>query len=304
MIYDNFSEISDRFDTLLFDAYGVFWGGAAPIPGSLETMADQVRQGKPLCIVSNTSSVGQHTVDDYIRKGVIRGIHYTDVITSGDVCLDYIRRRLLNVPGPHVYIIGLSKVDLESAGYVRVSSPEQADFIFFGAPQFTTEQRAKYPDNHPDFLMCFGGTKYDLLSVEPFIPILEKCRDLNLPAVSTNPDLVALEQHVNRPCPDWIIRQGTFSETYRRMGGRVQEFGKPYPEIYRFVFERLHVRPTLRIAMVGDTFRTDIRGALDAGITPVWCIETGMAQYEMNRGRNLMTQAGGSLKGITLIRHL
>ena len=39
--------------------------------------------------------------------------------------------------------------------------------------------------------------------------------------------------------------------------------------------------------MIGDTVRTDIKGAVDFGIVPVLCLETGVTQNEIRQGRSL-----------------
>lgn len=303
-IYHRFHEIADQFDVLLFDAYGVFWGGDAPIPGSLETMAEQVRRGKPLCILSNTSSVGNSTIEGYKHKGLTRGVHYTDVITSGDVCLDYLKNNPVIPAGGRVFMMGISKINLPKYLNCRVvQTPEEADFVFFGAPQLTPDQVCLYPDLQDAFYLDSCG-RYDMTTIRPFKALLEKCAALNLPAISTNPDLMALEKHIGVAGATWIVRQGELSENYRRLGGQVLEFGKPYGEMFDYTFRRLGVQPSRRVAMIGDTYRTDIRGALNAGITPVWCVDTGMAKYELDHGKSLRDQAGGSLDGIVLIRQV
>jgi ribonucleotide monophosphatase NagD (HAD superfamily) len=129
-------------------------------------------------------------------------------------------------------------------------------------------------------------------------------KKLGLPAISTNPDLIVLEKHFGRKDADWVIRQGSLAQAYRQLGGEVLEFGKPYQNIYDYAFQKFNLTSSPKIAMIGDTFRTDIQGALNSGITPVWCLDYGVAKYEMEHGKTLEQQAGGTLDGIYLIRHL
>ncbi len=86
------------------------------------------------------------------------------------------------------------------------------------------------------------------------------------------------------------------------MGGRVIEFGKPHPGIFKYAFRQLGIEASPKVAMIGDTYRTDIVGALNAGVTPVWCVECGMAKYEIEQGKSLEEISGGRLEGVRMIR--
>ena len=292
-IYENLTEIADRFDVFLVDAYGVFWDGSRLIPGAAETLAAQVALGKPVCILSNTSMIQC----SYHKEGLTKGIHYTDVITSGDIFYDTLKRDALPFPGHKIYISGITESDIcADTNFQIVPTLAEADLVYFGIPQLTEAEVNQYPDLKDYF---FKSHKvYDTTTITPIIPKLKQVYDSGLPVVSTNPDLIVSQNG------KWVIRQGTLAQLFRDMGGQIYEYGKPYPDIYRYAFQKLGINPSERIAMVGDTFRTDIKGALDAGITPVWCLDTGIARYEVEHGTPLLSQAGGSLEGITLIHHL
>lgn len=305
-IYESFNEIADKFDTLLVDAYGVFWGGASTIPGSLETMEKEVKKGKRLCILSNTTLIGETNVLNYTKKGLTKGVHYTDIITSGDVCYHYLCHDKLPFKGHKVYVVGQSRFAIsEETPFEVVKKPEDADIVFMGSPQLTIEQTEQFPNlKNQFFAVNETSQKFDTATVEPFLKELEHLAKIGLPAISTNPDLIVLEKHFNRKEADWVIRQGSLAQAYRQMGGEVLEFGKPYQNIYDYTFEKLGIMPSKKIAMIGDTFRTDIQGALNSGITPVWCLDYGVAKYEVEHGKTLEQQAGGSLDGIYLVHHL
>lgn len=61
---------------------------------------------------------------------------------------------------------------------------------------------------------------------------------------------------------------GAIAALYVELGGRVELFGKPYPEVYRQTMSKLNLAPS-RILAVGDSMRTDIKGANAAGIDSV-----------------------------------
>ena len=291
MIYDCFMDIEKHFDTLLVDAYGVFWNGNALIPGAADTLADQVTKGKRVCIVSNTSAVDY----SYESKGLFRGKHYTDVVTSGDVFYDFLKRDSLPFPGHRLYVIGRSKIDITAGTLFRLTDEmTDADMIYFGVPQ--VRQVPSLSIDETEYFL--DKDVYNLSAVTPFIPEMKQAIKRHLPAVSTNPDQIVSE------AGHWVVRQGSMAKAYRELSGTVLEFGKPYQNIYDYTFQKLGIKPSPKVAMIGDTFRTDMQGALNSGITPVWCVDTGVARYEVLHGKSLEQQAGSRFSELTLIHHL
>ena len=292
-IYENLAEIADRFDAFLVDAYGVFWNGSHLISGAADALSKQVSKGKPVCVLSNTSMIKY----SYDHIGLKQNVHYTDVITSGDVFYDFLKSNNLPFPGHKIYIFGITEINIcKDTSFHIVPSLDEADIVYFGIPQLTEEGVKRYPEFEKHFFK--SKNNYNSTVVDPFLPGIKEIYDKSLPVVSTNPDLIA--NHKGQ----WVIRQGTLSELFRKMGGRIVEYGKPYSNIFDYAFKKLNLKPSSRIAMIGDTYRTDIKGALNTGITPVWCLDTGIAQYEIEHGHSLLEQADGSLEGITLIHHL
>jgi ribonucleotide monophosphatase NagD (HAD superfamily) len=79
----------------------------------------------------------------------------------------------------------------------------------------------------------------------------------------------------------------------RQKGCEVIEYGKPHQNIYDYTFEKLqqeniHIDKT-RICMIGDTIRTDIKGAINAQISPILCTETGVTAKSISEGEKLET---------------
>ena len=291
-IYEDFREIAENFDTILVDAYGVFWDGLKLIPGAKETLRFLVQEGKQVCVLSNSSAVNH----SYEKKGLFRGTHYTDVITSGDLLYHHLVNDTLPLKGHNIFVVGHTQFNIDSSiNFHHVNRIEEADFVYLGTP------RVENVDSFPDLKAHFFKTApslYDTDIIEPFMDSLKNIKELKLPVVSTNPDMLALEKG------HWVIRQGTLTKVFREMGGKVLEFGKPYKEIYEFAFNKLGIKPSKKVAMIGDTFRTDIQGAINVGITPVWSIGYGVAEFECSKGISLEKQAQGALDGVILIQHL
>ena len=69
--------------------------------------------------------------------------------------------------------------------------------------------------------------------------------------VCTNPDLVVHRGLKREYCA------GTLAEIFKKLGGEVIYFGKPYPEVYNQSFDNKNKK----ILSIGDNLNTDIKGA-------------------------------------------
>ncbi len=306
-IYQDFSEIADCFDVLLVDAYGVFWDGGHFYSGSLETMENAVSKGRQVCVVSNATSLSADCIRSYEKKGMYAGRHYTEFITSGDVFREAVLAKTLGISGKNIYIWGTPRASLFAGGAYRiVPHADEADAFYISVPQLTTEEKNKFPELADQFYLSRlspddGPQLWDSLATEPFAASLVQMRKRGLPALCANPDYRAFEKPKNNSKPQPVVRQGIIAEMYRQLGGQVVEFGKPHANIYQYAFRKLGIEASARVAMIGDTFRTDIVGALNAGISAVWCVETGMSRYEAEQGVSLERQSGGRLANVYLI---
>lgn len=302
MIYSNLSEIADKFDLFLFDAYGVFWEGNGFYSGSRETMAELVKQGKQVIIISNTTMLQNDIVASYIKRGLLPERDYNHIMTSGDLlrsCL--LKGKLTFKSCAHplkYYVIGLPhKKAFADSKYVQVNDVEEADFIYCGVPFMFDKDVARYPQYKEQYWpvknMESEGMMWDTLTADPFIDVVEKAVSLNKPVLNANPDFTAKEGHplvANSPAV-FVVRNGTIAEMFRKRGAEVLEFGKPHTNIYEYVFEILRGKKInidkSRTCMIGDTVRTDVKGGINAGVTPVLCIETGVTAEEILNGNSV-----------------
>lgn len=302
-IYDSFDEIADRFDVLLVDAYGVFWNGRGFYDGSREMLARQVDAGKKVIVVSNTTMLSPDAEASYAKKGLEKGVHYTDFVTSGDVAHDAFVQDKTDVGGHKIYMLGTPNLKIfENTPFELTDTPEKADAFYISVPQLTAEQAEEHDLYEHSFYRSPKGL-FDSTAIEPFIPGLKKLYKLGLPAINANPDLRASEKDEHGDV-HFVIRQGSIAETYRRMGGKVTEFGKPHGNIFDYTYKVCAISPAVSAAMIGDTYRTDIKGAQNFGISGVWCIETGITAEELESGKTLEQICSGNFKDTFLIKRL
>ena len=259
-----------NFDCIIVDAYGVFNFGQGISKAVIDTFKSWIEQGKKVFILSNTTATNEGTVRSYEKKGVVKGVHYTDLLTSGQFAFEDIQAGNLPLAGKKFYVFGTAnfkKTDpvpaiFADSPYEAVADVERADFIYCGIPQLKDEQ----------------GCPYDSTNVKDFLPQVKTLVKTGLPLVCANPDLTANEGG------RFVFRQGTIAKLWQELDGKVVMYGKPDPHIFDALVAR-YCADTLkdRILMVGDTLRTDIKGAQAAGIKGALVIEGGVTEYEMQR---------------------
>lgn len=261
--FNHLLQISEPFDIFLFDAYGVFNFGTHVSQSTLEIMASLVAAQKRVIIVSNATFLNQDAIIRYAKKSLVLGVHYHDVMTSGQFAYEAIQKQELPVDGKKVYIFGTANFQkpqikmpaiFSNSAYVLAENPHEADFAYCGIPQIDGQDRTE---------------------IEDFLPALQELKAANLTLVCANPDLRAFENG------SFVVRQGLICQKYQSLGGKVIIYGKPDAKIYSRVFSTLGDIDKNRILMIGDTLGTDILGANRAGIKSCLLIEGGITEYNM-----------------------
>ena len=299
MIYNSLLEIADKFEAFLFDAYGVFWNGSGFYKNSKETMQKLVAEGKTVVVVSNATLLHDDMVTSYQRKNLLEDRDYNFMVSSGEVLRQDLINKKLNFLGNRFYTIG-AKHEKMFAGtiYQSVENLNDADFVFCGVPFLTAEDMAKYPQYKHSFLPAKADENGDIVFwdstiAEPFEKIVNEVSKLKLPALNANPDYLAQEGHplAKEKAPQFVVRNGTIAEMLRQMDNEVIEYGKPHANIYDYVFAKLQkigkMTDKTKICMIGDTVRTDIKGAVNSGIIPILCVQTGVTALELSKGNTV-----------------
>lgn len=299
MIYNSLLEIADKFEAFLFDAYGVFWNGSGFYKNSKETMQKLVAQGKTVVVVSNSTLLHDDMVTSYQRKNLLEGRDYTFMVSSGEVLRQDLINKKLNFIGNKFYTIGAKHEKMFTGTiYQSVENLNDADFVFCGVPFLTAEDIAKYPKCKDCFLPAKTDENGDIVFwdstiAKPFEKIVNEAAKLKLPALNANPDYLAQEGHplAKEKAPQFVVRNGTIAEMLRQMDNEVIEYGKPHANIYDYVFAKLQkigkMTDKTKICMIGDTVRTDIKGAVNSGIVPILCVQTGVTALELSKGNTV-----------------
>lgn len=235
MKINHLAEIASNYDAYIVDLWGVLHNGQQAFPEAVLALAELKSLQKKIILLSNSP----RRVHDSEKRLALLGIprnFYDEIYTSGEACYQNIQHstdRWYQNLGQKFYHIGPGNGNclVNELSRTKVLTLEQADFILV------------------------TGTASCEVDLTNYIPILEKARRLSLPMICANPDLTVIFGETT------VICAGSIAQYYERLGGDVRYHGKPHPEIYSVVLEKISPVKLNRILAIGDSLRTDIKGA-------------------------------------------
>jgi HAD superfamily hydrolase (TIGR01459 family) len=239
-------EVAADYDGFLLDLWGVLHDGSRPFPGVIDALTRLNSAGKKLVVLSNAPRRAAMVAQRVAEIG-IPGTLYDALHSSGEEAWCHLRQRddpFFRALGRRCYFLGPRRDDplLRGLDYERVDDVARADFLIAVGPENWEE------------------------NLDAFAAVLDAGLARQLPMVCANADLVVMHQGRRSICA------GAMAEYYERRGGAVRWHGKPYRSVYDFCFARfaeLGVTDRRRIMAFGDSLRTDIAGAVGAGIDSV-----------------------------------
>jgi HAD superfamily hydrolase (TIGR01459 family) len=235
---EGLAELSDRYDALLCDVWGVIHNGREAFPGPCATLARWRSEVGPVALISNSPRPSRDVIAQMDALGVPREA-WSALVTSGDVTRALLAER---APGP-AYAIG----------------PERDRPLYEGLGL------AFAPLGEAAFIACTGPVDDDVETPEDYRQLLTAAAARALPMICANPDKVV--QRGDR----LIYCGGALAELYETLGGTVIMAGKPHAPIYAAGLAKaaeLTGRPAdpARVLAVGDGIATDIAGANAQGL--------------------------------------
>jgi HAD superfamily hydrolase (TIGR01459 family) len=227
------SEIADRYDALLCDAWGVIHNGVRLFDGVEAALSEFRNRRGPVVILTNAPRPNAIIPPQLDRIGLPRRA-YDAVVTSGDAT----RAAIESLLPLSAYRLG----------------PDKDDALYEGLTiEFAPIERA-------GFIVCTGLVDDSRETPEDYAGLLASAAARKLPMVCANPDIVV------RWGDRLIYCAGALAEVYERLGGAVIYGGKPHAPIYDLAFERLEkgagrALERRRVLAIGDGVNTDIAGA-------------------------------------------
>jgi HAD superfamily hydrolase (TIGR01459 family) len=238
------SEISDRYDAILCDIWGVLHNGVASFALASEALASFRRRGGVVVLITNAPRPSPPVRRQVLRLGVPAEA-FDAVVTSGDVTIGLIEERT----GDPVLHVGPAR-DLSLFDAVAEATGRQ--------PKLVSLEDAQYA-------LCTGLRNDETEMLDDYEPELRALASRDMTMICANPDIV-----IHRG-ENLIYCAGALARRYEELGGPVIYAGKPHARIYDWALtlaERARGAPLSkdRVVAIGDGMKTDIAGASRAGL--------------------------------------
>ncbi|MDO8378059.1 TIGR01459 family HAD-type hydrolase [Phenylobacterium sp.] len=232
------SALTDRYDVILSDVWGVIHNGRESFPAACGALARWGETKGPVVLISNSPRPSHSVVPQLDSLGVQRAT-WQAFVTSGDATRVLLGER---APGP-AWTVG----------------PDR------DAPLYEGLGLAYAGHTDAAFISVTGPYDDEVEGPGDYQERFEAAARRGLTMICANPDIVV--QRGDR----LIYCGGALAQLYSSLGGEVLMAGKPYAPIYDLCLveaERLLGRPVdrARVLCIGDGLPTDVKGANDQGL--------------------------------------
>ena len=233
-----FKNISNMYDVYFIDLWGVIHNGINLFDNAITVLDELKKQQKKVVLISNAPRPS-NTVKKFLKK-LNFDLDLIDLlVTSGDITKNYIQK---NKKKTFYHLGPVKDKDLfEGINNISSNINETQEIICTGLVD-------KIGGNISDYENLF---KSWILKEKTF--------------VCANPDEVVSRGNDIEFCA------GALAKYYKKLGGTVLYFGKPYEDIYNFAKFNIEKKIGLiiekkRILAIGDNLKTDISGAQNFNI--------------------------------------
>ncbi len=233
-----FSALAADYDVLLCDVWGVIHNGISVFPHACDVLMRMRAQGRTVIFITNAPRPSEQVIRQLERLHCPREA-FDGIVSSGDVTRSIIEQRR----GQSLYHLGPERDrSIFSSRDVRFASLASADYV-----------------------VCTGLEDDEVETPEDYRAKLEVMLARRLFMVCGNPDLVV--ERGSR----LVYCAGAIADLYATMGGEVLYAGKPYRPIYDLSLEKAaaatgHKISLNRVLAIGDSVRTDLKGARMIGV--------------------------------------
>jgi HAD superfamily hydrolase (TIGR01459 family) len=236
---NHFAPIASGYDVVLSDVWGVVHNGVAAAPEACDALTRFRQQGGSVVLITNAPRPGNVVARLTLDRLSVPREAYDGIVSSGDVTHALIAARA----GLRVFHIG----------------PERDVTLFDGLDAPLSDLEAA------DYAVCSGLADDTVETPQDYHQLIEQMRMRALPMICANPDIV-----VERG-DQLVYCAGAIADLYAAAGGPVVYAGKPHRPIYE---EALRIAETARgqspvherVLAIGDSVRTDLKGAVAFGI--------------------------------------
>jgi 4-nitrophenyl phosphatase len=220
---------------IIFDLDGVFYRDNQVIHGGKETIEKCNENNINYCFLTNSSN---YSLSTYVKKLFYCGINVNEnkIITSRILLKEYLKSKKIE----KIYVLGSCNLKDELYNeFIKV-------------------------DKSPQALILGMNENITLSEISQVINLLNDYTQI----IAANPDKLIPKQN------GFALECGVIIDIIKNITGKnVKIVGKPDSFAYEFVLKKFKLNKE-EVLMVGDTYETDILGAVNAGINAAW-VNTG-----------------------------
>jgi HAD superfamily hydrolase (TIGR01459 family) len=263
---EHFASLAPNYDVILCDVWGVVHNSLVSSQPACDALAQFRARGGTVILITNAPRPGAAVVR-HLDSLLVPPKAYDGIVSSGDVTRGVVAQR----PGESVFHIGPDR--------------DLGIFAELGT-RFGREDTA-------DYVVCTGLFNDDVETPEDYRELLTRIRGRNRFMVCANPDLV-VERGTRL-----IYCAGALADLYHALGGEVLFAGKPHRPIYDAALAKAEAARgraiTLdRVLAIGDSIRTDLKGASALGVDCLF-VTGGIHAEELGSRDNPDTAALGEI---------
>jgi HAD superfamily hydrolase (TIGR01459 family) len=235
---ERLSSLAGTYDAVMSDVWGVIHNGIAATAAACDALTRFREHGGTVMLITNAPRQGEVVTRFLDRVGVPHAA-YDGIVSSGDVTRSVMAAR----PDKRVFHIG----------------PERDLPIFEGLGLTFV------PLAQADYVVCTGLRNDEVETAESYRDELGELRSRDMFMLCGNPDLVVERGEKLVYCA------GAIADLYGSLGGEVFYAGKPHRPIYDLALNRIAALrgappPIERVLAIGDSVRTDLKGAANFGV--------------------------------------
>lgn len=244
MIIEALSDVSEKYDAVFCDLWGVLHNGREVFPAAVAALQAFRAKGGSVVLLTNAPRPNGGVVTQLAQLGAPRDC-YDLVVTSGDASQRAISAGLY---GKKVFHIG----------------PER-DLPFFNDFNGEALGVELVTMKDADSIICTGLWDDNTETPDDYSQVILDGMNRKLAMLCANPD-IEVDRGTSR-----IYCAGAIAKAYSEAGGESHYYGKPHSPIYQLSRQLLadHRGETVddsRILAIGDGILTDVPGAIGEGL--------------------------------------
>jgi len=235
----HFATLAGDYDVALCDVWGVVHNGVVAAPEACDALTRFRERGGTVVLITNAPRPGERVARTILDRLGVPSAAYDGIISSGDVTRALIAARA----GARVFHIG----------------PER------DLPLFDGLDSPMAPLERADYVVCSGLLDDTVETPRDYEELVARMHARALPMICANPDVVVERGDTLVYCA------GAIADLYAAAGGDVIYAGKPYRPIYEQALGLAEAARGQRVQQhrllaIGDSVRTDLKGAAAFGI--------------------------------------